>query len=78
MWIVLLPAITVSNTSVGIGLIEHTEPSDTLNCKPIFKSCIFKPISYTYNLYNLSRKAIKTTSRKSLPLYIFDTAKYIR
>ena len=28
------------NESVRIWLIELTEPSDTLNCKPFFKHCI--------------------------------------
>ena len=32
------------NASVGIGLIELTVSSDTLNYKPFFKHCILKTI----------------------------------
>ena len=32
------------NTLVGIELIEHTEPCDTLNRKPFFKHCILQAI----------------------------------
>ena len=31
-------------TSVGIGLIELTEPSDTLNYKLFFKLCILQTV----------------------------------
>ena len=32
------------NTWAGIGLIELTEPSDTLNYKPFFKYCALQII----------------------------------
>ena len=32
------------NTSVGIGITELTQPSDTLNYKPFFKHCILLAI----------------------------------
>ena len=38
------------NTSVGIGLIELTEPSDTLNYKPFFKHCILETILHIFSL----------------------------
>ena len=36
------------NTSVGIRLIELTELSDTLNCKPFFKHCILQKILHVF------------------------------
>ena len=38
------------NTSVGIGLIELTEPSDRLNYKPLFKHCILQTILHVFLL----------------------------
>ena len=32
------------NTSVGIGSVELTEPSDISNYKPFFKHCILQTI----------------------------------
>ena len=34
----------------GIGLIELTEPSDTLNYKPFFKHCISQTILHVFLL----------------------------
>ena len=39
------------NTSVGIGLIELTEPSDTLNFKLFFKHCILQTILHLFLLF---------------------------
>ena len=39
------------NTSVGIELIELTEPSDTLNYKPFFKHCILQTILHVFLLF---------------------------
>ena len=39
------------NNSVGIGLIELTEPSDTLSYKPFFKQCILKTILHAFSLF---------------------------
>ena len=38
-------------TSVGIGLIELTEPPDTLNYKPLIKHCILQTILHVLLLY---------------------------
>ena len=38
------------NVSVGIGLIELTEPSDTLNYKPFFNHCILQTILHIFLL----------------------------
>ena len=37
-------ALRGQTTSVGIGLIELTEPSDTLNYKLFFKLCILQTV----------------------------------
>ena len=39
------------NTSVGIGLIELTEPSDTLNNKPFVNHCILQTILHVFLLF---------------------------
>ena len=39
------------NKSVGIGLIELTEPSDTWNYEPFFKYCIFQTILHVILLF---------------------------
>ena len=39
------------NTSMEIGLIELTEPSDTLNYKPFFKDCILQTILHVFSLF---------------------------
>ena len=39
-----LQGLQVQNTSVGIGLIELTKSSDTLNYKLFFKHCILQTI----------------------------------
>ena len=45
------------NTSVEIRLIELTERSDTLNCKPFFKHSILQTILHVfYCLYLCGRK----------------------
>ena len=36
------------NMSGGTGIIELTEPSDTLTYKPIFKHCILQTILHIY------------------------------
>ena len=36
------------NTSVGIGLIELNEPSDTLNYRPFFKHCILQTVLHIF------------------------------
>ena len=38
------------NTLVGIGLIELTEPSDTLNYKSFFKHCILQTTLHVFSL----------------------------
>ena len=38
------------NVSVGIVLIQLTEPSDTLNCKPFFNHCILQTILHIFLL----------------------------
>ena len=38
-------------TSVGIGLIELTEPSYTFNYMPFFKHCILQTTSYKFLLF---------------------------
>ena len=43
--------VSDQNTLVGIGLIEITEPSDTLNYKPFFKHCILKTILHIFLLF---------------------------
>ena len=44
---ILRQVLRGQNTSVEIGLIELTEPFDTLNYKPFFKHYIFQ-LFYTY------------------------------
>ena len=46
--IILRQRLQGQNTSIGIGLIELTEPSDTLNYKPLFKYCISKSILHVF------------------------------
>ena len=41
----------LQNTSMGLGLIELTEPSDTLNYKPFFKHCILQTILHVFLLF---------------------------
>ena len=43
--------LRVKNMSVKIGLIELTEPSDTLNYKPFFKHCILQTILHEFLLF---------------------------
>ena len=39
------------NTSVGLGLVELTEPSDILNYKPFFKHYILQTILHLFLLF---------------------------
>ena len=57
MGVILFPS-SISNyemklrdMSVGIELIEPTEPSDTLNYKPFFKHCILQTILHLFLLF---------------------------
>ena len=46
--LILRQRLQGQNTSTGIGLIELTEPSGTLNYKPLFKYCISKSILHVF------------------------------
>ena len=46
------------NTSVGTGLIEFTDPSDTSNNKPFFKHCILQTILYKFLLFIFMKNKI--------------------
>ena len=52
-WGVISPfqRLRVKNMSVKIGLIELTEPPDTLNYKPFFKHCILQTILHEFLLF---------------------------
>ena len=39
------------NTSLEIGLIELTDPSDTLKYKPFFKCCLLEAILHVFLLF---------------------------
>ena len=43
--------LQIQNTSLGIGLIELSEHSDTLNYKPFFKNCILQTVLHIFLLF---------------------------
>ena len=50
MGVISLPPPAIAIYDGGIGLIERTEPSDTLNYKSCFKHCILQTILQVFFL----------------------------
>ena len=67
----LCKRVSVQNTSVGIGLIELTESSDTLNYKPFFKECILKTILHVFFIVYICVKQNLLFYKLSCIVYIF-------
>ena len=57
--------------SVGIGLIELTELSNTLNYKAVFKSCISQSILHVFVLFTLVWNEIFFSKNRAV-LFISD------
>ena len=57
--------------SVGIGLIELTKPSDTLNYKAFFKSCISQSILHLFVLFTLVWNEIFFSKNRAV-LFVLD------
>lgn len=57
--------------SVGIGLIELIKPSDTLNYKAFFKSCISQSILHLFVLFTLVWNEIFFSKNRAV-LFVLD------
>ena len=59
------------NKSMGIGLIELTEPSDTWNCEPFFKHCILQTILHVILLFKFVWTKYFVPKTKPCYIYIY-------